>query len=255
MRAELHRGPVVAKRAGWKLGSRAHDGQVPKARVRVLEPVGDVGRAGIRAREPVCDAAERSEPKSGAGERDADAKAAAFLVAAQQSRDDPEGEQMPRAVVERLRGERLRHRLAGRLRLRVVEPARRLHQAVEAAAPRPGTCEPVGRERRMDDPGIEPRHILDAKSVAVERPRPVGLKEHVRRANKLAEKLARPLLAKIEEGGELSPPGVDHRGPQLRQVGCCDREDIGPEGGQRPARDGARDHARQVEHAHACERA
>ena len=78
----------------------------------------------------------------------------------------PERHQVAGGVVERLRGQLLGTVDAGRLGLRVVEAARRLHQRVEAAPSGPRARVAVGRERHGDDAGPHLRAAPRARSRA-----------------------------------------------------------------------------------------
>ena len=68
------------------------------------------------------------------------------------------------------------------------------------------------------------------------------------------ERLAAARVAQIDEGRELAAPVVDHQRHHLRQVRGGDQQHVGAMRRERAPAHRSRDHAREVEHAHARQR-
>src|SRR5438105_3294364 len=163
MRAERYGWPCPARRCLAHDGCMAHGGKLAEARCRILKAIAHDLKARIGTLEPV-DASEPANPVAGLRQGNSHMPASAPLGAARECRHDTEGHQEAGSVVECLRGERLGLVGAGCLRFGVIEPARRLHQRIEAAPPGPWTLVAVSAERDVDNAGPHARHILRAEA-------------------------------------------------------------------------------------------
>ena len=85
--------------------------------------------------------------------------------------------------------------------------------------------------------------------------RPIALREDIGLCQQIA-KHRPPLLAlELDKARQLAAAGIDGQPGDRRQIGTGNQEHIGAVHGKRTAGDGPRDHARQIEHAHAGQRA
>ena len=145
-------------------------------------------------RKTVADPAEIPKPPPGLRQRDLDVPASAFTRLARFGHHGAERHEIAGGVVEHLRGQFLRSIDAGGLSLGMVESGRGLHQRVEAAPLSPGTCGTIGRQRDINDAGIDARGILRREAEASHRLRPVALRKNIRFRQQAAQ-YAAPLLA------------------------------------------------------------
>ena len=127
---------------------------------------------GPRARAP---SSRRGRASSSAAVRASESRAAADRLAALaggQAAQRRGGHQVPRAVVQRLRGEHARRAVGRGARGR--DPARDLHERVEPAPPGPRPLVPPSAERDVDQV-----RVALHQPEAVERPGPVARQQHV----------------------------------------------------------------------------
>ena len=136
----------------------------------------------------------------------------------------------------------------------MVESGRSLHQRVETAPLGPGTCGTIGRQRDIDDTGIDARGILRREAEAADRARPVALRKDIRLRQQIAQHAAPLFALEFDKTRQLPAPGVDGEPRDRRQVGAGDQQHVGAMRGERPARHGTGDHPRQIEHANARKR-
>ena len=202
------------------------------------------------------DAPERAQPVAGLRERDAHVPASALLRAAGERRHRGKRHQEAGAVIERLRRQRLRRVGAGGLRLGDIEAVGILHQRIEAAPRRPTARR--GHRRRA-------RHRRCRGGCA---PPPAGrsrgrqwrragspARRCRRRASRPASARAAVGVAQIDGGRELAAAVVDDQRLHRRQVPRRHQQHVGAVRRERAAAHRPRDHAREIEHPDAGERA
>jgi hypothetical protein len=158
-------------------------------------------------------------------------------------------------VIEHLRRQRLRLARAENFRFGGIEPARRLHQRIEAAPARPWAFVAVGAERHVDDPGPHARDIVRAEAERGDGAWTVALHKDVRIAQQRGQNFAAAGLAQIDRRRQFPPPGVDDERLHRRQVRCCDQQHIGAVRSERATAYRPGDDAGQVEDFHPGKRA
>src|SRR2546430_3432515 len=203
----------------------------------------------------VDDPAEIPQPSSGLRQRHPDLPASALARLARLRHHGAERHEVAGGVIEHLRRQFLRPLDAGGLAFGVIETGRGLHQRVKSAAlrPRPGMA--VGRQRYINDAWVDPCDVLRREAEGGDGGRPIALRDDIGLSQQSAKHFPPLLALELQKTRQLAAAGIDGEPGDRRQIGTGDQQHVGAVHGERAARDGPRDHARQIEHAHACQRA
>ena len=104
-------------------------------------------------------------------------------------------------------------------------------------------------------PGRSSASASGREPAARERAGPVRLREHVALAHERAHRLRLGRIAQIDVRLQLADPGIEvRRRPQVGQVLARHPQHVGAVLGERARAGRSRQHAREIEHAHARER-
>ncbi len=190
------------------------------------------------------------QPVGGAGEREAAQVGAAVRPLLGEGVEDRGGGEVAGAVVEKL----ARERAGGAVGVRFDggDAARRLDDAVEAAALGPGAGESPGAELGDHEAGMTVGEVLRREAEAGERAGPVAEQDDVGAREELLEATRARVVAQVEEGAPLAEQRVGGR-PRLevREVRRVEPQHVRAEGAEVAAADRPGDHPGQVEDPHA----
>src|SRR3954452_6296879 len=154
----------------------AHRLQRAEARWHALDECSVYGLArNIRGIQAIFVPSEIPQPAPGLRQRYAHVPAAAFAGLAGLGHHRAERHQIAGGVVEHLRRQFLWPIYASSLSLGMVEAGRGLHERIEAAPFRPWTGMAIGRQRHVDDAGIDFCRVLGRKAESGERARAIAL--------------------------------------------------------------------------------
>ncbi|SAL87397.1 hypothetical protein AWB68_08388 [Caballeronia choica] len=170
-------------------------GEPAERRVHRLQGVAHIVEAHVRRALSIRDRAHRLEPAARLRERHAHEPASAFHCAPVQRDHRAKRGEIAGRVIERLAWQVARLRLAGRASLGPGDPARRLHEAVEAASRRPRTFMAVCRNRHVHDAGPDPRRVAGTEAARRQRLWPIRLQEDIGVLQKRLERFAAARLA------------------------------------------------------------
>ncbi|KGC40188.1 hypothetical protein DO73_4613 [Burkholderia pseudomallei] len=231
---------------------RTHALRRPPA--RVLDPRVEIARRLRRDRLAArfLQAARREQHRS-SRERRARARPGARREPAHEAPNRRGREQIAGAVVERLNGQRHRAVGAGFAHAGRRDARARLHEAVEAPAAAPGPAPAIRVERHVDEAGVDPPPLVGVEAETVERARPVAVDHHVGLADQAAQQRAPVGAGEVGARAPLAEHDFGHRA-RLVPADRIDAQHLCAEAREKARRDGAREDARQIEHAHAAQR-
>ena len=112
----------------------------------------------------------------------------------------------------------------------------------------------IGRQRDIDDAGADLGCVLRRKAKRRDGCRTIALRKNIGLRQQAAQHVPPLLALEIDKAGQLAAPGVDGEPGDRRQVRTGNQHHVGAVHRQRAAGDGACDHPRQIEHAHARKR-
>ena len=195
------------------------------------------------------DGAEAGQPVRHLDQRHAHQPRAALLDAAGEAHHGAERAEIARDVVERL--DRQVARLGERA-LRGREAGDVLHDRIEAAPVGPRARMAIGADADADDAGPELGHALGREAARGHRARAIALGEDVGLAQQARHALDAGRLGEIDPGAALAVAGVHQDLGLVGQVRGSDMQDIGAVLGQHAAAGRPRQHACEIEGAHAA---